>query len=149
MVTHIGIRSTRLLTRDDVEITVPNGVMGNAKITNEAGGPDQRRRIRVRVGVAYGSDIDHVRATLMDVALNHEIVCKSPEPRVRFRAFGESGLDIELLCWIDEPVLSGRVLDALNTQVYKRFLQEGIEIPYPKRDVYLYSMQSAPAGGAE
>ena len=148
MVTHIGIRSTRLLTRDDVEITVPNGVMGNAKITNEAGGPDQRRRIRVRVGVAYGSDIDHVRATLMDVALNHETVCRSPEPRVRFRSFGDSGLDIELLCWIDEPVLSGRVLDALNTEVYKRFLKEGIEIPYPKRDVYLYSMQQAPADGA-
>ena len=148
MVTHIGIRSTRLLTRDDVEITVPNGVMGNAKITNEAGGPDQRRRIRVRVGVAYGSDIDHVRATLMEVALNHEAVCKSPEPRVRFRSFGDSGLDIELLCWIDEPVLSGRVLDALNTEVYKRFLQENIEIPYPKRDVYLYSMQQAPVSSA-
>jgi small-conductance mechanosensitive channel len=149
MVTHIGIRSTRLLTRDDVEITIPNGVMGNAKITNEAGGPYANRRIRVKVGVAYGSDIDHVRATLMDVAGNHAAVCKDPEPRVRFRSFGDSGLDIELLCWIDEPVLAGRVLDALNTEVYKRFLAEGIEIPYPKRDVYLYSQPAPAAGGTD
>jgi len=149
MVTHIGIRSTRLLTRDDVEITVPNGVMGNAKITNEAGGPYASRRIRIKVGVAYGSDIDQVRAVLMDVAENNPAVCKSPEPRVRFRSFGDSGLDIELLCWIDEPVLSGRVLDALNTAVYKRFLAEGIEIPYPKRDVYLYSRPEPAAGGTD
>jgi small-conductance mechanosensitive channel len=149
MVTHIGIRSTRLLTRDDVEITVPNGVMGNAKITNEAGGPYANRRIRIKVGVAYGSDIDHVRATLVDVAENNPAVCESPEPRVRFRSFGDSGLDIELLCWIDEPVLAGRVLDALNTEVYKRFLAEGIEIPYPKRDVYLHSKTEPVAGGTD
>jgi small-conductance mechanosensitive channel len=85
----------------------------------------------------------------MDVADNNPAVCKSPEPRVRFRSFGDSGLDIELLCWIDEPVLSGRVLDALNTEVYKRFLAEGIEIPYPKRDVYLYSRPESAAGGTD
>lgn len=140
MVTHIGIRSTRLLTRDDVEITVPNGVMGNAKITNEAGGPDKRRRLRVKVGVAYGSDIDQVRELLLKIASENDAVCVEPEPRVRFRTFGDSGLDIELLCWIDEPVLSGRVLDALNTEIYKRFMQDEIEIPYPKRDVYLHNV---------
>ncbi len=64
MVTHIGLRSTRFLTRDDVEITVPNGVIGNAKIINEAGGPSARHRIRTAVGVAYGSDIDQVIETL-------------------------------------------------------------------------------------
>ena len=57
-VTHIGLRSTRLLTRDDVEISVPNSVMGNAKVINETGGPHEKFRIRVGVGVAYGSDID-------------------------------------------------------------------------------------------
>ena len=53
-VTHIGLRSTRMLTRDDVEITIPNAVMGNSKITNESGGPYEKERIRVKVGVAYG-----------------------------------------------------------------------------------------------
>ncbi len=61
-------------------------------------------------------------------------------PRVRFRAFGASSLDFELLCWVDNPELRGRVLDALNTAVYKRFIAEGIEIPYAKQDLYIKEM---------
>jgi small-conductance mechanosensitive channel len=136
-VTHIGIRSTRLMTRDDVEITVPNSIMGNAKITNEAGGPSEKYRIRVKVGVAYGSDIDRVHAVLQDVAEQHPDVCRAPEPRVRFRAFGDSSLDHELLCWVKRPVLRGKVLHMLHTDVYKRFAAEGIEIPFPQRDVHV------------
>ena len=139
-VTHIGIRSTRLMTRDDVEVTVPNSVMGNTKITNESGGPHEKYRIRVQVGVAYGSDIDLVRDVLMDIALANESVCEDPEPRVRFRRFGGSSLDFELLCWIDQPVLRGRVLDQLNCAVYKRFIEEKIEIPYSKHDLYIKQM---------
>ncbi len=136
-VTHIGIRSTRLLTRDDIEVTIPNSVMGNTKINNESGGPAEKYRIRIAVGVAYGSDIDKVREILMNIALNDEAVCEDPEPRVRFRTFGASSLDFELLCWIDQPVLRGRIIDALNCQVYKRFIEEGIEIPYSKQDLYI------------
>ncbi len=142
-VTHIGIRSTRLLTRDDVEITVPNSVMGNAKITNEAGGPSTKHRIRVRVGVAYGSNVDQVREVLQQVAVENDKVCKIPEPRVRFRNFGNSSLDFELLCWIEMPVLRGLVLDQLYTAVYKRFMELAIEIPYTKQDVYIKSIPSA------
>jgi len=136
-ITHIGIRSTRLMTRDDIEVTVPNSVMGNTMIINESGGPAERFRIRVAVGVAYGSDIDRVREVLMDIALTDEAVCVDPEPRVRFRTFGASGLDFELLCWIDQPVLRGRIIDALNCKVYKRFIEEKIEIPYSKHDLYI------------
>ncbi len=136
-VTHIGIRSTRLLTRDDVEVTIPNSVMGNTKVTNESGGPAEKYRIRIAVGVAYGTDIDRVREILMGIALGDEAVCEDPEPRVRFRQFGASSLDFELLCWIDQPVLRGRVIDALNCQVYKRFIEEKVEIPYSKQDLYI------------
>lgn len=142
-VTHIGIRSTRLLTRDDVEITVPNSVMGNAKITNEAGGPHEKYRIRVKVGVAYGSDIQKVHAILLDVAKSHTGVCKEPAPRVRFRAFGDSSLDHELLCWVERPVLRGRILHLLNTDIYNRFIAEGIEIPFPQRDVHIRTASAA------
>ncbi|MBU1194748.1 MAG: mechanosensitive ion channel family protein [Proteobacteria bacterium] len=135
----IGIRSTRLLTRDDVEITVPNSIMGNTKIINEAGGRHEKYRIRVKVGVAYGSDIDKVHAVLLDVANNHPDVCKSPAPRVRFRAFGDSSLDHELLCWVEKPVLQGKILHMLNTQVYKSFIKEQIEIPFPQRDIHVKS----------
>ena len=71
------------------------------------------------------------------IAKNEPEVCDQPEPRVRFRTFGNSGLNFELLCWIEEPVLLGKVVDALNTTVYKRFRDENIEIPYPKQDVYV------------
>ena len=128
-ITHIGIRSTRLMTRDDIEVTVPNSIMGNTKIINESGGAEEKFRIRIAVGVAYGSDIDQVREILMQIALDDEAVCDDPEPRVRFRTFGPSSLDFELLCWIDQPVLRGRVIDELNGQVYKQFIEHGVEIP--------------------
>lgn len=141
-VTNIGIRSTRILTRDDVEITVPNSIMGNTKITNEAGGRHEKFRVRVKVGVAYGSDIDKVHQVLLDVASGFQEVCKIPEPRVRFRAFGDSSLDHELLCWVRKPVFRGKVLHLLNTAVYKRFIQEGIEIPFPQQDVHIRSVST-------
>ena len=139
-VTHIGIRSTRLLTRDDIEVTVPNAVMGNTKIVNETGGPTEKERVRVKVACAYGSDIDHVKQVLLEIGTSHEGVCSDPEPRVRFRTFGASGLELQLLCWVEEPILRGRVTDALNTEVYRRFNEEGIEIPYMKQDVYVKEM---------
>jgi len=139
-VTHIGIRSTRLLTRDDVEITIPNSIMGNTKIINETAGPHEKYRIRVQVGVAYGSDIDAVRALLMKIANESNEICQDPAPRVRFRNFGDSSLDLELLCWVEQPVLRGKVLDAMYCEVYKRFNAGGIEFPYPKRDVYIKTM---------
>ena len=138
-VSQIGLRSTRLLTRDDIEITVPNAVIANAKITNESGGPSAKERVRVPVAVAYGSDVDRVREILMEIAHSNDSIDDDPEPRVRFRAFGDSGINVELLGWIHEPVLRGRVLDSLIVEVYKRFGAEGIEIPYPKRDVYLHT----------
>lgn len=138
-VTNIGIRSTRLLTRDDVEITVPNSIMGNAKIINEAGGPHEKYRLRVKIGVAYGSDIDRVHRVLLETALAEPEVCRQPSPRVRFRAFGDSSLDHELLCWVERPVLRGKILHQLNTAIYKRFAAEGIEIPFPQRDVHIHA----------
>lgn len=148
-VTHIGIRSTRVLTRDDVEVTIPNSIMGNSKVINESGGPHVKYRIRVSVGVAYGSDIDKVREVLMDVAIRSEDICADPEPRVRFRIFGPSSLDFELLCWVDDPELRGRVLDSLNCAVYKRFLEEGIEIPYTKQDLYIKEFPEKLAGQSD
>ena len=139
-VTDIGIRSTRILTRDDVEVTIPNSIMGNTRIVNESGGPHEKFRIKVAVGVAFGSDIDKVREILGNIAANEPGVCTDPNPRIRFVAFGASSLDFELQCWVDNPELRGRVLDALNTEIYKSFMTEGIEIPYSKHDVFIKEM---------
>ena len=137
MVTEIGIRSTRLLTRDDIEVTIPNAVMGNAKINNESGGPHVKYRIRVRVGVAYGSDVDHVEAVQLQVAADNPKVCEQPEPRVRFRTFGPSSIQYELLCWVEEPVLRGIVTHQLVKATHKAFAAEGIEIPFSQHDIHI------------
>jgi MscS family membrane protein len=144
-VTHVGLRSTRMITRDDVEITVPNAVIANAKIINETGGPWEKERVRIKIGVAYGTDVDRLKEILMEIGTSHPWTSDDPAPRVRFRTFGESSIEFELLCWIEEPVLRGRVIDALNTEIYKALFREGIEIPYPKRDVYIKQMPS-PSG---
>jgi small-conductance mechanosensitive channel len=136
-VTDIGIRSTRLLTRDDIEITLPNAVIANAKISNETGGPYKKTRVRVTVGVAYGSDIDQVREVLTTVLAECEYVESHPEPQVRFRTMGDSSLVFQVRGWVAEPVLIGRTVDALNTAIYKRFAETGIEIPFPQRVVHL------------
>lgn len=139
-VTHIGIRSTRMLTRDDIEITVPNAQIANATIINESGGPWKKERIRIKVGAAYGSDVDRVCAVLLDIAQSRHNVCAEPTPRVRMRAFGASSLDFELLCWIDEPVLRGSISHELYMEIYKSFAREGIEIPFAKHDIYIKEM---------
>lgn len=136
-VVDIGIRSTRILTRDDVEVTVPNAVIASSKIVNETSGRHTMMRVRVNVSVAYGSDVDEVRRILMECTQGVEHTVDDPTPRVRFREMGDSGLLFQLLVWIDEPVFRGRVIDALNTRVYKALNAAGIEIPYPKQDIYI------------
>ncbi len=132
----IGLRSTRLLTRDDVEITIPNGVIAAAKIINESGGP-QTMRIRIVVGVAYGSDVDQVSELLMLAGTEHTEVCNSPEPRVRLRGFGASSLDFNLMCWINKPEDRGRIAHELHVKIYKLFNEHEVEIPYAKQDLYI------------
>jgi MscS family membrane protein len=145
-ITDIGVRSSRLLTRDDIEVTVPNAVIANGKIVNETGGPDRKMRVRVPVDVSYDSDPDHVREIMLGCVEGVTNLSPQPEPRVRFRAFGESGLRFELLAWIEEPVYRGRVVDELNTRIFKAFRSAGIEIPYTKRDVYIRQMPATDTG---
>ena len=113
-----------------------------SKIINESGGPKEKERVRITLSVAYGSDIDQVRSILMDIAQNNENVCKKPEPRMRFRTFGDSGLNIQLLFWIEKPEDRGRITDELNTAIYKRFNKDRIEIPFPQRTLHIKSPDS-------
>ena len=136
-VKQMGIRSTRFMTRDDIEITIPNSVIAASKIVNESGGPGEKERVRITLHVAYESDIDDVKALLISIALGNENVLKAPEPRVRFREFGDHGLKLQLLFWIHKPEIRGRTVDAVNTEIYKQFSQNNISIPYPTMKVIL------------
>jgi len=125
------------MTRDDIEITIPNSVIAASKIVNESGGPGETERVRITLYVAYNTDIDHAKDVLVSVALQNDNVLKTPEPRVRFREFGDHGLKLQLLFWIYKPEIRGRTVDAVNTEVYKQFSQNNIQIPYPTMKVLL------------
>lgn len=136
-VTDIGMRSTRILTRENVEVTVPNAVIGNAKIINESSGPSTLMRVGVGASVAYGSDVDQVREVLLGCAQEVKHVSYSREPVVRFMAMGASSLDFEVRVWIERPEYRGLVVDELNTRIYKALNAAGIPIPFPQQDVYV------------
>jgi len=138
-VTHIGIRSTRILTRDDIEVTVPNGVIGNAKVVNESGGPQRRIRIRLDVQCTYEANLEKVIEVLIEVAQAQEKVCDYPTPMIRIQGFGESGIDLQLRGWIDEPQDRGLTKHLLYMEIHKAFKEHDLEIPYPKRDINITS----------
>tara|TARA_B100000686_G_scaffold246397_1_gene255790 strand:+ start:57 stop:1121 length:1065 start_codon:yes stop_codon:yes gene_type:complete len=133
----MGLRSTRFMTRDDIEITIPNSVIAASKIVNESGGPGEIERVRITLMIAYGSSLDEVKELLIDIANREENVLNQPEPRVRFREFADHGLKIQLLFWIQNPEKRGRTVDAVNTEIYKQMAASGISIPYPTMNVHL------------
>ncbi|MBU0484653.1 MAG: mechanosensitive ion channel [Proteobacteria bacterium] len=135
-VVEIGIRSTRIKTRDDVLITIPNSILANSKIINESA-PLPRFRIRIPVSVAYGSDLSRVEDVLLKVAADNPNIITDPEPRVRLRSFGDSSVNFELLLWVEDPRVKGFETHNLLRQVYEKFNKEGIVIPFPQRDIHL------------
>jgi small-conductance mechanosensitive channel len=137
VVTELGMRSTRLLTRDDVEISIPNAVMGNAKITNESGGPAIEHRIRIPIGVAYGTEPAKVVEVLEKVARDNTMILDNPVPRVRMRDFAESSINFELLGWIRLPEQKGLARHKMLMEIEQAFRENAIQIPFPQRDVHL------------
>lgn len=135
-VVDIGVRSTRIKTRDDMLITVPNSIIANTKVINESA-PVPNVRLRIPVSVAYGSNIDVVQQTLLGIVQGNENIVQDPSPRVRFRAFGDSSLNFELLCWVKEPALKGLAVHEINCSIYRSFNEKGIVIPFPQRDLHI------------
>ena len=136
-ITHIGIRSTRIMTRDDLEITIPNGLIGNQKVVNESGGDYQKMRVRIRLQCAYEANLDKVVEVLMAVAIDEPGICAHPLPRVRIKEFAESGINLQIQAWIDRPQDRGRIMHSTFIAIHKAFDKEGLEIPYAKRELHI------------
>lgn len=138
-VKRIRIRATQIQTFDRSDVIVPNSELIAQQVTNWML-QSPRGRVKIPVGVAYGSDTDRVRDILLKVAEDHPRVIKdalSPEPRVLFRAFGDSSLDFELRVFIyniDERIV---IISDLNFAIDRAFREAGIEIPFPQRDVHV------------
>jgi small-conductance mechanosensitive channel len=130
-----------LVTRDDVEVSIPNAVIGSAKIINESGGPWVRHRVKLPIGVAYDSDIDKVIDILLDIAANNERIVDQPEARVRIREFADNSINLDFMGWIRRPADRGLTIHELSLEVIKRFREEHITIPFPQRDLYVKSVE--------
>ncbi len=142
VVTDIGLRATQIVTRDEVTIVVPNSTLITESVINHSR-PTPNLRVRVEVGVAYGSDTERVQATLLAVAAAEPRVLAAPPPEVRFDSFGESSLDFSLLVWVADPREDLRISSALRFSIDRAFRAAGIHIPFPQRDVHLYREQVA------
>lgn len=135
-VVEIGIRSSRILTRDDVLVTIPNSILANSKIINESA-PTPNFRIKVPVGVAYDSDLDHVESVLLDIAAKSTGIAKDPAPRVRVRNLADSSVNFELLVWVADPRERGLQTHLFLKKIHKTLQEKNITIPFPQIDVHL------------
>lgn len=138
----ISLRTTLIRTPDNVMIVVPNSKLLENNVINYSF-RDKRIRLRIPVGVAYGSDVDRVKKALLSTAEETEEVLPAPTPAVWFREFGDSSLNFELLAWIGNPSRKHWVTSELNGRIDKAFRAAGIEIPFPQRDLHLRSSTHA------
>ncbi|MBS0171941.1 MAG: mechanosensitive ion channel [Nitrospira sp.] len=137
-VVDIGLRATRIVTRDEMLIIVPNSTLITTEIVNQSR-PNTRLRIDVSADLAYDSDVDQVMQTLIAVACGHGEVLKDPVPEIRLNDFGTSALNVSLLCWIDQPSEQQRIRSELRIAIAKTFTGEARRTVSSPRPVYPFS----------
>jgi small-conductance mechanosensitive channel len=141
-VVEINLRSTELLTRDDMMIIVPNSRFVTEKVVNWSHN-FERVRFKVEVGVSYGSDVEDVIKCLQEAMSETKEILNDPIPFVRFIDFGESALKFEMIFWSLEPFWIENVKSDLRRKVYIKLNEKGIIIPFPQRVVHVKSMDAA------
>lgn len=144
----IGLRSTTVETFDLAELIVPNAILVSEKVTNWTLS-NSRSRLVIPIGVAYGSDVPKVLAILAEAAREQPDVLEQPEPSPIFVAFGDSSLDFELRVWMADAQKRLLVRNDLLQYIDRRFREEGVEIPFPQRDLHLRSIDSSIIGGLQ
>ena len=135
-VIEIGIRSTKIRTRDDVFLTVPNSVMITKAVINETG-LDGKLRVRIPIGIAQGTDLQRAEKIIVKNLKSHPEVLKSPVPRIRYRKFGEFTIDLEALLVISNPADRGRITHELIKQLDKGLRKANIKMPLPQMVIHL------------
>lgn len=132
----LGLRATIVETYDNSEIVVPNSVLVTSNVTNWT---LRRRQVRVKVpiGVAYGSDIDRVLEIITECALEHPRVLSDPQPFTLFIAHGPSSLDFELRAFVPDFDDRMSTLSELNKDINAALDEAGIVIPFPQNDLHL------------
>jgi MscS family membrane protein len=142
-VTEIGLRSTRILTRDNRLVAVPNSVIGKGLVVNYSV-PSTVFRVETHVGVSYGTDLEFARDIMIKAVQAEEWVMKDKPVEALMLEFGDSALVFRVRCWIEHYVETRRVIDKLNSALYHALNDAAIDIPFPQRDVRIFKDELVP-----
>ncbi len=133
-VTDVGIRSTTVLTEDNLLVTVPNAVLNSTQVVNESA-PQRHMRLRIPITAAYGTDHELVEELVLEVCEECPLVRDTPMPKLLFLEFGDSALVFELRVFVNHPLIERRAIDRINRGVYEAFNEGDITIPFPQREL--------------
>jgi small-conductance mechanosensitive channel len=139
----INIRSATVRSLNNIDIIVPNSEFVSAQVVNWSHG-DRKIRLDIEVGVSYQSDLDTVLRSLKEVALENPEILRNPEPDVHLREFGDSSWNMKLRIWINDPKRHPVVRSDINCAIVRKFRENGVEIPFPQRDLHLRSPLPTP-----
>lgn len=137
-VEQVGLRTSKIRTRDNIINIVPNRLFINDKVVNWSH-LEENTRFHVSVGVSYGSDVELVQKVLLDVADANKDITHEPRPFVRFLDFGNSSLDFQLFFWTDRSFEVENIKSDLRFEINRAFRENEITIPFPQRDLHLKS----------
>jgi len=147
-VTKIQLRSSTVVTNDNITMIVPNAQIISNTVTNWNHG-DPKVRIRVPVGVAYGSDLKLLKRVLLEAAAEHPKALRDPSPVVLFTEFGDSSLNFELAVWTQEMTATPiHFTSQMNFIIERKLRENDIEIPFPQRDLHVRSSLSPTQGSS-
>jgi small-conductance mechanosensitive channel len=132
----IGLRATKIKTTDNIIIIIPNNEIMLRDIINYTI-ISEKIRVRINVGIAYDADLQKAKKAILKVANQAEWVLDDPPPKVVVRNFGESSVDLQLRVWIHDARRRMDTISYVTDNVKEAFDTEGIEIPYPRREIYI------------
>ena len=133
----IGLRATKIRTTDNLVIIIPNNVIMTRDIVNYTTINDEIR-VRIPIGIAYDADVKKAKELIIKVSLELDWVMREPSPpKVVVKSFGDSAVNLEARVWINDPRRRMDTISHITDRVKEVFQEEGIEIPYPKRDIFI------------
>ncbi|MCT4638422.1 MAG: mechanosensitive ion channel [Bacteroidales bacterium] len=135
VVEKIGLRTSRIKTRDNIVMIIPNSRFIENIVINWSD-TEQKTRFFVEVGVAYSSDVDKVRHILYDIVTAHKSILQYPKPFIRLHDFGDSALIFRIYFWTEQNFYIENIKSEMRFHIVEVFREKGVEIPFPQRDVH-------------